>query len=252
MTQDNNEPSFMPSKFTNQYSIVPYVQAKVDSKSKKVVGLEVLARIASKNSGLIYTPNIFFPLLKQAKLDAEFTLELIRNTSVLMQKFVIKDLNTSFNIDNSLIENDSFVKELLRASDEFRSRTSNSVTIELTEHNFSRCDKKNLAINSLKQNGITLSLDDFGKNFSNLNELLSYPYDEVKLDKSLIDLYLIDQATTNLVERLISTSDRLCFKIVAEGIEDELTEKKIEGLNVDYMQGFKFHKPMTIEEFAKL
>ncbi len=103
----------------------------------------------------------------------------------------------------------------------------------------------------MKELGVKIVLDDFGKNFSSFNYLTFIPVDKVKLDKSLNDQF-ISEDNFNTIKSLILLIHSLDLKVVAEGIEDEVRRDKLIEVNCDYIQGFIFSKPLRLEQVEKI
>lgn len=72
------------------------------------------------------------------------------------------------------------------------------------------------------------------------------PVDKVKLDKSLNDQF-ISENNFGTIKSLIPLIYSLDLKVVAEKIEDNEKKDKLIRGNCDYIQGYIFAKPLTIE-----
>jgi EAL domain-containing protein (putative c-di-GMP-specific phosphodiesterase class I) len=100
----------------------------------------------------------------------------------------------------------------------------------------------------LRQNGFSVSLDDFGAGYSNLNYLLRIPLDTIKLDKSLIDDLLKEPSRRVIVRNVIRMLKELGYRVLAEGVEDESTARIISDYACDEAQGYYFARPKTAEQ----
>lgn len=101
--------------------------------------------------------------------------------------------------------------------------------------------------------GCTFSLDDFGTGFSNLTQIIRYPFKIIKLDKSLIWGYFDENKPQIkiLTSHIINMINELGLEIVAEGVEtkemvDMLTENKVE-----HLQGYYFSKPVPESAYCE-
>ena len=78
---------------------------------------------------------------------------------------------------------------------------------------------------------ISLSLDDFGTGYSSLKYLTYILVDYLKLDKSIIDSYLTEEAEAEGKDRfirdIISLAHDLGKKIVLEGVETAWQAKRL-------------------------
>lgn len=99
----------------------------------------------------------------------------------------------------------------------------------------------------LRKAGISVALDDFGTGYTALSQLIDYPLDVVKIDKSLIDRMDNEQGLM-LVWALIDFCKQQNFKVVAEGVETADQAMTLRAAGVDALQGFYFSKPKPISE----
>lgn len=98
-------------------------------------------------------------------------------------------------------------------------------------------------ISCLKKQGFIFALDDFGTGLSSYEYLKSLPVDILKIDGSFVkkmDKDLIDLALT---KSMCEVGKAMGLKIVAECVENESVLQLLEGLGIDYVQGFYLDKP---------
>ena len=108
---------------------------------------------------------------------------------------------------------------------------------------------KNMAI--LNRYGVSFSLDDFGTGNSNLNYVIEMPVDIVKFDKSMVNSYFENKIASFVMNSTIDMIKGLGHKIVFEGIEREEQITQIKKMNVDYIQGYYYSRPIDKLEFVK-
>ncbi|HEV7518145.1 MAG TPA: EAL domain-containing protein, partial [Thermoanaerobaculia bacterium] len=96
----------------------------------------------------------------------------------------------------------------------------------------------------LKEMGVQLFLDDFGKGYSSLNYLHRFPVDILKIDRSFTSR--IEEAATNLaiVEAIVKLAHQLGMRVVAEGVESAGQLAKLSGFGCEYGQGLLFSEPL--------
>lgn len=104
----------------------------------------------------------------------------------------------------------------------------------------------------LRNNGIEVSIDDFGTGFSSLSYLKKFDIDYLKIDRSFIQ-QLTDSSTDRaLVEAIIVMAHKLGIKTVAEGVETQAQQDMLTRFGCDYMQGFHYSKPLSRQAFEQL
>ena len=98
-------------------------------------------------------------------------------------------------------------------------------------------------LNYLKELGFSIHMDDFGKAGSSLQRFLSFSFDAVKIDRSiLIDLHKSEKAKS-LILVLLEMSERSHFDIIVEGVETEEQERMLIELGVKAAQGYLYSRP---------
>ncbi len=97
-------------------------------------------------------------------------------------------------------------------------------------------------------------MDDFGTGYSNFSQIAEIAFDLIKLDKSLIwpafDKEKESVKAKTVLIACIQMIKTLGFKIVAEGVETQEQADFLTKLGVDYLQGYKFSKPISPRSFA--
>jgi EAL domain-containing protein (putative c-di-GMP-specific phosphodiesterase class I) len=102
-------------------------------------------------------------------------------------------------------------------------------------------------LRALKDLGIKLALDDFGAGYSALSYLQRLPIDVLKIDKSFVDRVTASAEATALVQTIISPSDTLQMRTVAEGIEQPEQAERLRALGCANGQGYYFARPLTAD-----
>lgn len=77
-----------------------------------------------------------------------------------------------------------------------------------------------MIIKQLNQMGIQFCLDDFGTGYSNISSLIRFPFEWIKIDRSLIEDFPYNSNNYHLIETLIQLFHHLHFKVVVEGVEN--------------------------------
>ena len=91
-------------------------------------------------------------------------------------------------------------------------------------------------------------LDDFGTGYSNFDRILSLKLDVVKFDRSLLLMANKDENSQFILNYFSTAFKKLGYKVLYEGVETDEQETICVNSHADYLQGFKFSKPIPIEE----
>lgn len=125
------------------------------------------------------------------------------------------------------------------------------IMIEVTE-SVGKMDNeqmKELTAN-LKAAGFSISLDDFGSQYSNLAILAAMDFDEVKFDRSLVNKLEENEKSRIVLESGLG----LCRALkgtasLSEGIETKGQADLLTAYKCDYGQGYYFSKPIPKDQF---
>lgn len=123
-----------------------------------------------------------------------------------------------------------------------------TVRLELTEQGtLNSAGFKQVGL--LKNMGFDLALDDYGTGFSNASRLKDIPFEEIKIDMSLVRGHFAHP--DSYLPNLIQSMHRMGFKVVAEGVETKEMVDGLKRMGCDYFQGFYYSKPVSMQDFLK-
>lgn len=228
----------------NEKHIIPHYQPKVSAIDETIVGYEVLSRL--KVGKVLYQPSSFIPELIKQKKISRFTCSLFK--VVLQEVSSLENFTAtlSFNVDYQSLRIRGFAEQLLAIIDA-SSFPCDRLTIEVTENAFAIDASVIGNLTKFRIKGCKVAIDDFGMNHCGFTELLKLPFTEIKIDRS----YIVDIVESNrafdLVRALSSVATCLGNTIVAEGIETQEQRDKLRSIHIDYLQGYLYGKPTTIE-----
>ena len=124
------------------------------------------------------------------------------------------------------------------------------INLEITESASLR--GKQVLISNMEQMieyGTHFSLDDFGTGASNLNYIVDMPVQIVKFDREMIQAYFASGKAKYVMDAAMHMIHGMGLKIVAEGIETEEQYRKMEEIQIDFIQGYYFSKPIGEKDF---
>ena len=103
-----------------------------------------------------------------------------------------------------------------------------------------------------RENGIELSIDDFGTGFSALSYLNRFDVDYLKIDKSFVQQIETNTSNRALTEAIIIMAHKLNLKTIAEGVETDKQRSLLVAFGCDYLQGYFYSEPVPANEFEML
>lgn len=97
--------------------------------------------------------------------------------------------------------------------------------------------------------GVSFSLDDFGTGQSNLNYIVEMPVQLVKFDREMTQAYFKSEKGRFVMDATMHMIQDMKLGIVSEGIESKEQFEEMERLQIDYIQGFYFSRPLPLYHF---
>ncbi|MCM5755545.1 EAL domain-containing protein [Klebsiella pneumoniae] len=211
----------------------------------KLFGAEVLLRWMNRER--VISPCEFICYAEECDLIDLLTLHLF---NLLEEDLCAVNIETKINISINLsplsMINDLLVNRLIQLNKIMGKKFQ--FIIELTEncaiYNYVESFKN---IELLKEKGIKVALDDFGKGFSTFERLMQFPFDYIKLDSFFLSDYNFET-----FEKILEISVITKSKIIAEGIELKEQYDFLREKNIQLYQGFYFYKPVNLLEFISM
>ncbi|MFZ0974291.1 MAG: EAL domain-containing protein [Solirubrobacteraceae bacterium] len=232
--------------------IVVFYQPIMHMNGLRVHGAEALVRWQHPELGLL-PPSDFMPLVEQTGLIGPLTRHVLERAVAQCAAWrrAGEELTVSVNLSvRNLLDPDlpSLIADLLKI---YR-LTPSALELEITESMLMSDPERSLVtLTRLSQLGVGLSVDDYGTGYSSLANLRRLPIDELKIDRSFVSPMLSDESDLIIVRSTINLGHDLGLKVVAEGVEDEATLRRLEKLGCDLAQGYHFSKPLPAEMFNK-
>lgn len=235
-------------------SFAVYLQPKFELKTGSLLGAEALVR-KFDDRGKLIPPDRFIP-----RYEAE---GIIRHVDFFVLEEVCKqlkqweeegkpELTVSVNLSRITLQEHGIVGKIAAVCDQY-GIGHGKIDVEVTERiGVMKEDVLQELISSLRENGFRISLDDFGSEYSNLAILTTLDFDEIKLDKSLIDNLENNPKARVVAAHIINVCKELNHtRTVAEGIETEGQRKLLLEQACDVGQGYLFDRPMPIDQFVE-
>jgi len=224
-------------------------QPKVDVRSQKLEGAEVLIRWMHPTKGII-RPDEFIPYLETTtfinKITQWIMWEALKAISLFKREGI--DINLSVNIPIKYIKNPAFIDSLKG----FKSLglPLHKIEIEVLERDLIE-DFSDIAsaMNEIKTYGPSFSLDDFGTGYSSISYIKKLPFDKIKIDKMFVTDITTNQENRDIVRSSIELAHTLRVTALAEGVEDEDAFNILHNLKCDYIQGYYLSKPIRDIDF---
>lgn len=227
-----------------------HYQPKINS-ANQVTEAEALVRWAHPDKGFI-APDKFIPFVEKSGLNQELLCWVLENALNQVRDWQSSGLRIGVAVNLSaldLLDNDLpvTIRRLLEQS----RISSRLLKLEITETTSLIDQARALKVlNRISEMGIPISLDDFGTGYSSLTYLTRLPAQEVKIDKSFVLNMEHDQHNEEIVRAMIDLAHNLSMKVVAEGVDSEVTKQRLLSFGCDMLQGYHISKPLDADSFG--
>lgn len=232
-----------------------FYQPWMNKDGTKIVGCEALLRWKGETITDSY-PGEFIPILEETDDILEvgrFVMrEAMRQQKLWEERY--GNFIVSFNVSYGQFLEDHYVEEVEKAVKEFGVDPHN-IVIELTES----CSVQSPAtlanvFAELKDLGFNIALDDFGTGYSSLEMLKLLPADSIKIEHTFVrelsaEGHDVDFA---IIKSILYLCSELGQSVVVEGVENAEVESIIRQMNVGFLQGYYYSKPVCRADFEKL
>jgi diguanylate cyclase len=233
--------------------IEAHFQPKADTRSGRIVGVEALVRWRHPTRGLI-PPVEFVSVAEQAGLGRALTRRMLELalTQARAWREAGLDLHVAVNTTVADLLDTHFPDEVAATLAE-HGLPPEVLVLEVTE-NMVLSDPVRIGdvLAKLGELGLGLSLDDFGTGYSSLTHLKALPVGEVKIDRSFVARMTSDPVDAAIVEATIQLAHSIGSRVVAEGIEDQLTWSSLVANHCELVQGYALSRPLPAAELEQL
>jgi diguanylate cyclase (GGDEF)-like protein len=231
----------------------PFFQNLVRAVSGKVFGLEVLARWIDPEYGFI-PPSEFVPVLERAHVIDRLDLHIMREACRLM-KLAEEQGVTGLPMSINLSKLDFRLRDMFEAIEEVRNEfgfAPDRLHIEVTESVMA--GDTSFYINNLsrfREAGYEVWMDDFGSEYSSLNNLKDYHFDTLKIDMQFMREFSAKENSRIILASIVDMAKRLEIRTVTEGVETREQYEFLRDIGCDIIQGYYFDKPHDAETIKK-
>jgi EAL domain-containing protein (putative c-di-GMP-specific phosphodiesterase class I) len=240
----------------DQQQFVLYYQPEVDLATCKIVGLEALIRWVHPERGLI-PPMDFIPLAEESGLILPIGDWVLSEACSQIQKWCLEDishvtLRVGVNLSARQFSREGLadhVEALLIQS----GISSRQLGLEMTESSIIPNVRIAMEVlGSLRRLGVSLLMDDFGTGYSSLNNLHSFPFDVLKIDRSFVTRMTEGDQPLQIVRTIIELARVMGMDVVAEGIETYEQFRLLREMRCRYGQGYLFSRPLSTTAVTEL
>lgn len=246
-THSNLEEDFYQALENGEFKIVYQPIINLDDNS--VSGVEVFLRWQTRESRLLY-PQEFIPSIENNGMIFALEKWLLQSILAQCQKWTaIAKIPIHINLSVHQFQShgiiDTFNKVLNKNKHQYQ-----DLVIEIKEQVFLVGNNQVVEIlKTIYGLNIGVSLDNFGTGISSLTNLHKFPFQSLKIDRTLVKNLENSQESINLAKSIIMIAQLLNIKIIAQGIETQEQLNILKNLGCKYGQGYLFSMPLSPSQF---
>lgn len=215
-------------------------------------GGEVLLRL-NEESGLPISPGEFIPIAIDNGIATELGMMVMEKTCRFLQAHADLDVGwLSINVSSQQDEFDDTVRHLEMLLEKYQIDPCR-IKLEITELVLlDDLDKARNTMEELNKRGIGVYLDDFGTGYSNLVNVMTLPFQCVKIDKGFIRDLSENSKGYGMLHTVVTGLQSMQVSVLAEGVETQEQDAIVRKLGIEQIQGYFYARPMPDEEFVWL
>ncbi len=229
-------------------------QPQIDIRTKRVVGIEALARWKHPDFGDI-PPEQFINLAEENGLIirlGEWVLDKACAQAKLWSEMSPQRFRIAINISaHQLLQPelcDTIAHILTRHNLDPR-----YLELELTETVLMQDVETTIStLQRLSSMGIELAIDDFGTGYSSLSYLKRFAIDKLKIDRSFVKDVPDDTNDAAIAATVIAMGRNLGLEVIAEGVETLQQTEFLRARGCHIMQGMLFSPPVSPEDITSM
>ncbi|MFQ5895915.1 MAG: putative bifunctional diguanylate cyclase/phosphodiesterase, partial [Nitrospinota bacterium] len=233
--------------------LVLHYQPQLDLKTGRTIGFEALVRWQHPEAGVI-PPSAFISLAEDTGLIVpigEWVLRTACRQNRLWQEEGLPPMEVTINLSGRQFREKGLVEDIVRVLDE-TGLSPACLGLEITESIAIRdADYSIATMRSLKEMGVKLSIDDFGRGYSSLTYLRRFPIDKLKIDQSFVQHIPADRENAAITTAILTLAHSLKLETIAEGVEREEQREFLAAHGCRAAQGYLLAPPMPQEMFTK-
>lgn len=229
-------------------------QPQIEVATGRIAGLEALVRWRCPNRGVV-PPGEFIPLAEKTELIIPLGLFVLNEAcrqNKVWQDRGLPPVTVAVNVSAKQFNDPAFADHVAEALEQ-SGLEPRWLELELTESTLMQDVPRALSImRALEALGVRLSIDDFGTGYSSLSALKTFPFDRLKMDRSLVEALPADDMSVAIASAVISLAQKLKLSVVAEGVETDEQLDFLRRTACDEAQGYRFSRPVSGDEIERI
>ncbi|UAL53995.1 EAL domain-containing protein [Bacillus sp. CMF21] len=234
----------------NEFSL--FYQPQVDLNTNETKSFEALLRWTHEGMGSV-PPTAFISVAEESGLMIPIGEWIIEEVCKQLAEWSLNGnsrVKVAINLSSKQFQQ-YYLADMIRSLFQTYQIQPHQIEFEITEGALQNPHEAMETIRRLKSLGVSISIDDFGKGFSSLRYLKTFPIDTLKIDQSFIKNVITDEKDAAIITSIVHLAESLSLEVVAEGIETQEQYAYLKALNCQTGQGYFFSKPLPPDEIEQ-
>jgi len=229
-------------------------QPLINTRTEELLGFEALIRWAHPVHGDI-PPHDFIFLAEQLHLMDEIGEWVLREACTFAARWTNETgqaPSIAVNVSPDQLRGTDFadlVRTILQQTELAPERLELEITEDVLVSDF---EKVKDILQSLKDIGVAIAVDDFGTGQTSLRYLNQLPISKLKIDRSFIQHLSADSKAADITRSVVDLGQKLGVSVLAEGVEEQAQLQMLKNWNCDQVQGYYFSKPVYADAVEEL
>ena len=221
--------------------LVLYAQPILDLASGEIAQRELLLRVI-EHDGTVAAPGPYLDVAERYGLIGDIDRWVIqRSIQIAAERHPVQVNVSAHSIS------DWSIRDHIERCIEQSGADPAAIVFEITETALASNQEEAVAFaRHLHELGCKVALDDFGTGYGSFTYIKHFPVDYLKIDMEFVLDLTASQASSRVVEAVVSIARAFSAKTVGEGVEDAETLERLRDLGVDFAQGFYVSRPMPL------
>lgn len=232
----------------NNQFVLDY-QPQIDARTGKPVSMEALIRWRHPEHGLL-GPDKFIPIAEDSGKIIEIGRWVLTQSLEQLRQWRQAghtNLSVSVNLSANQLRDQEF-HLFVALTLGITGLPGEALELEITETAAMGEPEKSVAfMKQLRDMGVALALDDFGRGFSSMSYIKRLPITRIKIDMEFVRDVERDYADAAICSATVSLARNMFIKVVAEGVEQQAQADILRNMGCDYLQGYLISHPMTAD-----
>lgn len=227
-----------------------FYQAQIDTNVNQLIGFEALLRWRHPEKGLI-PPGDFLPIAEEIGVIVPIGDWVLRSACREATNWPAH-VTVAVNVSPLQFDAGDFAESVRRAL-AASGLPGDRLEIEITEGIMLRNDGAILeTLHAIRAMNVRIAMDDFGTGYASLSQLARFPFDKIKIDRSLAGFEGDNPKQRSIVRAITALGESLGIATLAEGVEDAHQLQRLRTDGCTAVQGYFFSKPVPVSQLLPI